>query len=143
MHLVNLASDNNRLAGDRPPHYGKKDDFPRQEVPNLGNLGNEALARLCSWRSPDRQRDKIRRSCSTGRGVTRSGDLVLQGAVVNSCVLASFRVCAVVNRAHEYPCVFLRVRGCKPRLPVRHEGICLHPVNLTPFAKSYIMQQVE
>ena len=113
MNLVNPASDNNRLAGDRPPHYGKKDDFPRQEVPNLGNLGNEALARLCSWRSPDRQRDKIRRSCSTGRGVTRSGDLVLQGAVVNSCVLASFRVCAVVNRAYEYPCVFLRVRGFK------------------------------
>ena len=46
MNLVNPASDNNRLAGDRPPRYGKKDDFPRQEVPNLGNLGNEALARL-------------------------------------------------------------------------------------------------
>ena len=42
-------------AGDRPPHYGKKDDFPRQEVPNLGNLGNEVLARLCSWCSPHRE----------------------------------------------------------------------------------------
>ena len=28
----------------------------------------QALALLCSWRSPDRQQNKIRRSCSTERG---------------------------------------------------------------------------
>ena len=43
-----------QIAGDRPPHYGKKDDFPCQEVPNLGNLGNEVLARFCSLLSPHR-----------------------------------------------------------------------------------------
>ena len=32
------------IAGDRPPRYGKKEDLPRQELPNLGNLGNPAPA---------------------------------------------------------------------------------------------------
>ena len=28
------------IAGDRPPRYGKKEDLPRQELPNLVNLVN-------------------------------------------------------------------------------------------------------